>query len=82
MGNLGARNVKGPNQWDFDVSLARTFDLGETETLEFRVEAYNLTNSFRPGNPNTNLNSGRFGRTRAIQSDDPRILQFALKLGF
>ncbi len=82
LGNLGARNVKGPNQWDFDVSLARTFDLGETETLEFRVEAYNLTNSFRPGNPNTNLNSGRFGRTRAIQSDDPRILQFALKLGF
>ena len=82
LGNLGARNVNGPNQWDFDVSLARTFNLGETETLEFRVEAYNLTNSFRPGNPNTNLNSGRFGRTRAIESDDTRILQFALKLGF
>jgi len=82
LGNLGKRSVRGPKQWDFDVSLARMFNLGETETLEFRVEAYNLTNSFRPGNPNVNRNNRNFGVTRASGSDDPRILQFALKLGF
>ena len=81
-GNLGIRSVRGPKQWDFDVSLARTFNLGETETLEFRVEAYNLTNSFRPGNPEARVGRRNFGVTRAVGADDPRILQFALKLGF
>jgi hypothetical protein len=82
LGNAGANNVRGPMQWDFDVSLVRTFDLGETESLEFRVEAYNLTNSFRAGNPNTSVGNSQFGRIRGINSDDPRILQFALKLAF
>ncbi len=82
-GNLGYRSVRGPKQWDFDVALARTFNLGETETLEFRVEAYNLTNSFRPGS-NVEARVGRrnFGVTRAVNAEDPRILQFALKIGF
>ena len=82
IGNMGVRNVKGPSQWDFDVSLARRFNLGETETLEFRVEAYNLTNSFRPRNPESRVGRRNFGVTRGISSDDPRILQFAVKLGF
>ena len=81
-GNLGDNAVRGPAQWDFDVSLSRNFDLGETETLEFRVEAYNLTNSFRPSNPEARVGRRFFGVTRGISSDDPRILQFALKLNF
>ncbi len=51
-----------------------------TQTLEFRAEAYNLTNSFRPGNPNVTLSNSLFGQIRT--SDDPRILQFALKYVF
>ena len=50
-GNIGARNIKGVGTWAFDVALARTFQLGETQQLEFRAEAYNVTNSFRPVNP-------------------------------
>ena len=82
LGNLGANNVKGPAQWDFDVSLARRFGLGEDESLEFRVEAYNLTNSFRSSNPENRVARRFFGVTRGIRSDDPRTLQFALKLNF
>ncbi len=81
-GNLGRRSVRGPKQWDFDVALARTFNLGETETLEFRLEAYNLTNSYRPGSPEARVGRRNFGVTRALGADDPRVLQFALKLGF
>jgi hypothetical protein len=81
-GNLGYNNIKGPYQWDFDVSLRRTFALGETQELEFRAEAYNLTNSFRAGNPNTTIGNRFFGITRGQNSDDPRIMQFALKLNF
>ncbi len=54
-GNIGPRNIKGIGTWDLDVALARTFQLGETQQLEFRAEAYNLTNSFRAVNPEDNI---------------------------
>ena len=79
-GNMAPRNIEGVGVWDFDVALARSFQLGETQALEFRVEAYNLTNSFRPVNPEDNIRSRNFGRIR--RSEEPRILQFALKFAF
>jgi hypothetical protein len=65
--------------------------------VEFRAEAYNVTNSFRPFNPGfvsasaaapttqgaaaaADVTSPLFGQIR--NSDDPRILQFALKYFF
>jgi DNA polymerase III alpha subunit (gram-positive type) len=48
--------------------------------LEFRAEAFNVTNSFRPGTINTVATSNTFGQIR--NSLDPRILQFALKYVF
>ena len=81
-GNSGRANVVGPATWDFDVSLSRIFELGETQRVEFRAEGYNVLNSFRPGNPSSinNVNSGRFGQIRS--SDAPRIMQFAIKYAF
>ena len=49
-------------------------------SLEFRAEAYNVTNSFRPGDPATALSSPTFGQIRSAL--DPRVLQFALKYSF
>ena len=69
-----------PLWWQFDVSLAREFDIREAQTLEIRVEAYNVLNSFRPGGIDTNLSSSRFGVIRSAL--DPRILQFAMKYSF
>ena len=51
-GNMGPLNIHGPRTWQFDTALSRIFKVREAQTLEFRAEAYNLTNSFRPGNPN------------------------------
>jgi hypothetical protein len=82
LGNLGVNNVRGPAQWAFDVGLSRTFSVTESQRLEFRAEAYNVTNSFRAGNPNLNANNRFFGVTRGIDSADPRIMQFALKYVF
>jgi hypothetical protein len=79
-GTMGRNNVLGPGTWQFDTSLSRVFAVREGQTLEFRAEAYNLTNSFRPQNPATALNSNTFGQIR--NSYDPRILQFALKYVF
>ena len=80
LGNMGPRNIEGPHVWQFDVALSRIFQLRESQRLEVRAEAYNVTNSLHPGNPVSNLNSGIFGQINTAA--DPRIMQFALKYVF
>jgi hypothetical protein len=87
LGNAGTRRVVAPNHFDFNIALSRVFRIREKQTAEFRWEVYNPTNSFRPAlvsntaypinNDRTNL---LFGQIR--NSDDPRIMQFALKYVF
>ena len=80
LGNAGSNSVLGPGTWQFDIALSRTFQFGEVRKVEFRTEAFNVTNSFLMNNPVLNLNSGTFGRVTS--SRDPRIMQFALKYFF
>ncbi len=79
-GTVGRASVEGPGTWAMDMALARTFAVGETQNLEFRAEAFNVTNSFRPLNPGARLGRSNFGRID--ESRDPRIFQFALKYIF
>jgi hypothetical protein len=80
LGNLGRGSTIGPGTWAFDLALSRSFGLSESRRFEVRAEAYNITNSFRPVNPNTQLTNRTFGQIRAAL--DPRIMQFALKYVF
>jgi len=50
-GNLGIGAVLGPGFWQWDMSLSRQFRIVEGQNILLRFEAFNLTNSFRPGNP-------------------------------
>jgi hypothetical protein len=79
-GTLGRANIEGPGTWQLDAGIAREFNLGETQRVEFRVEAFNLTNSFRAGNPDTTLANGRFGQI--LSTSSARIMQFALRYVF
>ncbi len=80
-GNLGRGNVHGPGSWGLDIALSRSFEFGEDQRLEFRAEAFNVTNSVRLNNPSARLSSSSsFGRI--FNADDPRIMQFALKYFF
>jgi hypothetical protein len=82
-GSLERNSIRDLKTWSFDLALSRSFQLTGSQRLEFRAEAYNLTNSFRPGDGGTNfrtLSSGTFGVIRTAL--DPRILQFALKYQF
>ena len=45
----------GPGFWNLDSSLFKRFAIGGTRYAEFRIDAYNVTNSVRWGNPNTGL---------------------------
>jgi hypothetical protein len=79
-GNVGVGSIAGPGTWQFDTALSRTFQFRETQKMEFRAEAFNITNSFRMKDPTTNFNSNTFGQVLSAQ--DPRIMQFALKYFF
>jgi hypothetical protein len=79
-GNMNRNTVRAPGTWSFDIALSRTVPVSENQRLEFRAEAFNVPNSFRPGVPNVTLTSAQFGQLRT--SLDPRILQFALKYVF
>ena len=79
-GNVGTGSIKGPGSWQFDLSLSRTFQIREMKRLEFRAEAFNVTNSFNMNNPTTDFNSNLFGKVTSAK--DPRIMQFALKYLF
>ena len=81
LGNLGAGAIRGPGRWGLDVALSRSFQLSEAQRLEFRAEAFNLTNSTRFDAPQLRQDrSNTFGQIRG--AEDPRIMQFALKFIF
>src|SRR5262249_6878524 len=60
LGTAGRATLRLPPSWQFDVALARVFRIRETQSLEFRAEAYNVLNSFRSGAIDTNLSSSQF----------------------
>jgi hypothetical protein len=80
LGNLGRATIKLPPFWQFDASLARVFQFRENQNIEFRFEAYNVLNSFRPAEIDLAFTSAQFGKIRTAL--DPRIMQFALKYSF
>ncbi|HEY3826547.1 MAG TPA: TonB-dependent receptor [Bryobacteraceae bacterium] len=91
LGTLGRSNVPGPGSWEIDMSLSRAFRIREHMNVEFRAEAFNLTNSYRAGTPSggttaggsgvtTTVNSAQFGQILTAQ--DPRIMQVAGKFVF
>jgi hypothetical protein len=79
--NHGLSNIEGPPTWQWDASLARTFNVREGHRVEFRVDAYNVTNSFRPGgNPTTGITSGNYGVI--TNAANPRDMQFSARYIF
>ena len=80
LGNSGAGSVLGPGTWQFDLAVSRTFQVREAQKLDFRAEAFNVTNGFRMDEPVKNLNSNTFGQV--LSAKDPRIMQFAPKWVF
>jgi hypothetical protein len=84
LGNSGNFAVAGPGTWQFDLALSRTLKIRESQSVEFRAEAFNVPNSFRMNDPVTVL-SNTFGQvmpTSTSPAKDPRIMQFALKYVF
>ena len=75
----------GPGLFDFDASLFRRFPIKERVGLEFRAEAFSITNTPQFSNPVTNFNSSSFGlvtSTRTAPFGGNRSVQLGAKLTF
>jgi hypothetical protein len=81
-GNSGVGIVRGPGQRDLDMAAERTIHTFESQSLHFRMEFFNLTNTPNFANPNNTVSFGAaFGKITA-KSNNPRIIQVALKYEF
>jgi hypothetical protein len=88
---MGRNNIHGPGFWQFDTALSREFRIRERGTFEVRGEAFNLTNSMRPGISLPSLQAGASGLGltfgtptfgQVTSALDPRIVQLAMKVSF
>ena len=67
---------------NWDASLVKNTALAERVNLQFRAEAFNVTNTPFFWLPGTNLNdSTTFGKIRST-TGLPRVMQMALRLVF
>ncbi len=60
--NHGRNNIVGPSFWQWDASISRNFQIKEGQRIQARIEAFNVTNSFRPLNPSTTITGGTYGQ--------------------
>ena len=74
-------DVRGPGAKNLDFSLFKNFALIERVSLQFRAEAFNLTNTPNFADPNQNFNAVAFGQITGT-SNSARQVQFGLKLLF
>jgi len=77
-GNSGRNILFGPGLRNIDLSLAKSFPLGEKRRLQFRAESFNFTNTPAFGLPAPNINALGAGAITTTAAD-PRRLQFGLK---
>jgi hypothetical protein len=81
-GNTGRNILRGPLQRDLDLSLTKYTTIHDNWKLEFRAQAFNITNTPNFANPASDVGTATsFGVITATQGN-PRILQFALKLKY
>jgi hypothetical protein len=75
--------ITGPIFWNADGTISKTFPIKEAYKLEFRFEAYNLTNSLMWANPNMTVGNSLFGRSTAqAVTNRGREMQYTLRFIF
>jgi hypothetical protein len=74
----------GPGFWQLDGALFKRFALGSSRYGEFRVDAYNVTNSVRWGNPTTGFSTSTgntFGQITGTNGSQ-RSIRFGARFAF
>ena len=82
IGNAPRNPLYGPGRQNLDFSLLKNFQFKENLRLQFRAEAFNITNTPNFEVPGNNFGTSSFGVISGTANTLPRNLQFALKLLF
>lgn len=80
-GTMGRNSLRSDWNKNLDLSLFRSFSIQDRARIEFRAEAFNLTNTAVFAIPNDVVNAPNLGVVTST-ANSPRELQFALKISF
>jgi len=81
IGNSSRNPVRGPGLQNADLMIGKTFRITERLHLEFRAEAFNVSNTPPLNDPiGNNCCSGSFGSI--ISAGNPRDFEFVGKIHF
>jgi hypothetical protein len=97
-GDVPRNALRGPSQFNFDLSIGKRFPLTDSMNLEFRAHAFNVFNNVNFANPISNFaavgqgidqSTGRIRPGSAgdfgriiSTSNNPRIVELGVKLNF
>ncbi len=82
-GDAPHRLFYGPGIVNFDMALSKVVRLGESRSLQFRLETFNTFNHaqfFGPATVNGEITSSAFGQV--VSADAPRFVQLGVKVMF
>jgi hypothetical protein len=80
IGTSSRNPVRGPGLQNADLMIGKTFRLREQVNLEFRAEAFNVSNTPPLADPNGSFGSAAFGSITS--AGNPRDFEFVAKLHF
>jgi len=80
IGNSSRNPVRGPGLQEADLMIGKTFRVTERFNLEFRAEAFNVSNTPPLNDPNGSFGSAAFGSITA--AGNPRVFELVGKVHF
>ena len=86
-GTCGANILRGPGLINVDMGIFRKFQPTERFSIQFRAEAFNVSNTPHFANPNSNVASSGFGIVSGMantgrEGNDQRVFRLGLRLAF
>jgi len=81
LGNMKRFQFSGPGFFNLDAAVFRNFPIGERLGMEFRAEAFSVTNTPQFSLPNTSLTSNDFGHIRSVDGGN-RSMELSAKFTF
>ena len=82
-GTSGRDILRGPGLSNMDLALFKNFPITERVKGQFRLQAYNLTNTPHFANPaDTNLNDGHIGLINSVLTNSWRQVELGLRFTF
>jgi len=80
-GNMARYAFSGPGFFNFDAAAFRRVSIRERMGLEFRLEAFSVTNTPQFSNPNTDITNNSFGKVKGVDGGN-RSLEMGLRFYF